>query len=111
MSFSGQSALVFAFLLVVSARQSLAVCAPGQMAVGSEMLVLQMLIGPARAIDEYSGCLMAKNRNLISHNGITQATGQMCKGGYAKGASVMCDGSSNCRYAGSELDVLSDERR
>ena len=56
--------------------------------------MLQVLDGgEPSSFDEYSGFLMANNCNLISQNGITQATDQMCKGGYSKGASVTCDGS------------------
>lgn len=39
---------------------------------------------------------MANNCNLISQNGLTQATDQLCKGGYYNGASVTCDGSGKC---------------
>ncbi|EKM56593.1 uncharacterized protein PHACADRAFT_27396 [Phanerochaete carnosa HHB-10118-sp] len=111
MFFSSRSALVSAFLLVASVQQGLAVCSSGQMgeysvllsspvlahivlaAVGTEFL--QEFTGPNSAFNEYSGFLMANNCGLIAQNGLTQATDQMCKGGYNKGASVTCDSSGN----------------
>lgn len=93
MVFSSKSVLLTAVMLAVSAQQSMAVCSPGQMAVGTEML--QMFTGPASAFDEYSGFLMANNCGLIAQNGLTQAKNQMCRGGYTGGASVTCDSNGN----------------
>ncbi|EKM56596.1 uncharacterized protein PHACADRAFT_207801 [Phanerochaete carnosa HHB-10118-sp] len=93
MSFSIRSALVSAFLLVASVQQGLAVCSSGQMAVGTEFL--EEFTGPSATFNEYSGFLMSNNCNLIAQNGLTQATDQMCKGGYDGGASVTCDSSGN----------------
>lgn len=90
MFFSGRSAFALLAVFGVAAQPALAVCAPGQMAVGSEFL--QQFTGPARAFLVYSGFLMTNNCKLISQNGLTQSDDQMCKGGYNKGASVRCDG-------------------
>lgn len=52
--------------------------------------------GPNRSFLEYSGFLMANDCALIAQNGLTEADSQLCRGGYARGASVACDGDNRC---------------
>ncbi|KAJ7936553.1 hypothetical protein B0H13DRAFT_1946504 [Mycena leptocephala] len=84
---------VAAFVIVsmMQATPAGAVCASGQMAVGSEFL--QIFTGPNSAFNVFSGFLMANNCGLISQNGETQDENQMCSGAYNAGASVTCDGN------------------
>ncbi|KAF8601212.1 hypothetical protein BDV93DRAFT_608276 [Ceratobasidium sp. AG-I] len=79
------------FLITALATQfstAIAVCASGQMAVGTSFF--QMFTGPNGSFNVYSGFLMANNCGLISQNGSTQNENQFCKGGYNNGASVTC---------------------
>ncbi|KAJ7826946.1 hypothetical protein B0H13DRAFT_2374107 [Mycena leptocephala] len=81
----------FVMVSMMQATPAGAVCASGQMAVGSEFL--QIFTGPNSAFNVFSGFLMANNCGLISQNGETQDENQMCSGGYNAGASVTCDGN------------------
>ncbi|KDQ06043.1 hypothetical protein BOTBODRAFT_149810 [Botryobasidium botryosum FD-172 SS1] len=80
--------LLAAVSLAASLHCARAVCASGQMAVGSQFI--QVFTGPNSAFYEYSGFLMANNCGLIAQNGRTQDSNQLCRGGYTKGASVTC---------------------
>ncbi|CAE6483580.1 unnamed protein product [Rhizoctonia solani] len=89
MLFSTKSAtILFVATLGVQVSTVSAVCASGQMAVGSAFW--QIFTGPNQAYNTYSGFLMANNCRVIASNGQTQDENQMCRGGYSKGASVTC---------------------
>ncbi|CAE7210149.1 unnamed protein product [Rhizoctonia solani] len=81
-------ALLLAAVLSAQVSPVSAVCAGGQMAVGSTMW--QMFTGPNQAYNTYSGFLMSNNCRVIASNGQTQDENQMCRGGYSRGASVAC---------------------
>ncbi|KDN48740.1 hypothetical protein RSAG8_02727, partial [Rhizoctonia solani AG-8 WAC10335] len=89
MMFSTKSvALLLVAVLGTQFNTVSAVCASGQMAVGSTMW--QMFTGPNQSYNTYSGFLMSNNCRVIASNGQTQNENQICKGGYSKGASVTC---------------------
>ncbi|KAG8762693.1 hypothetical protein FRC11_008008 [Ceratobasidium sp. 423] len=89
MMFSTKSAAVLlAAVLGIQVNTVSAVCASGQMAVGTS--TWQIFTGPAQSYTTYAGFLMSNNCGIIASNGQTQNENQMCKGGYSKGASVTC---------------------
>ena len=56
-------------------------------------LTLFYFTGPNGSFEVYCGFLMANDCGLISQNGLTQDSNQLCAGGYNASASVTCDSS------------------
>ncbi|GJE93393.1 hypothetical protein PsYK624_095520 [Phanerochaete sordida] len=83
-----------AVALIALVHPCIAVCAPGQMAVGKSSDVM-FTGGPSHDFLLWSGFLMTNNCHIISQNGLTQSESQLCAGGYFKGASVQCDSGGN----------------
>ncbi|KAJ7930956.1 hypothetical protein B0H13DRAFT_868569 [Mycena leptocephala] len=81
----------FVMLCMMHATPAGAVCASGQLAVGTEFL--QEFTGPNSSFNVFAGFLMANNCGIISENGATQDSNQMCHGDYDGGASVTCNSS------------------
>ncbi|KAF9064866.1 hypothetical protein BDP27DRAFT_1332864 [Rhodocollybia butyracea] len=82
--------LVTSSVLVAQFHGVSAVCASGQMAVGTAFF--QQFTGPSGSFNVYSGFEMTTNCALIAQSTSTQNENQMCNhSGWPNGASITCN--------------------